>query len=96
MADERAWRVSGAGLAVRLTRRASHDALAGPVAFPDGAALKASVTAPPADNAANTALVKLMSRTWRIPKTTMTISAGARARTETVTIADDARAGCAA
>lgn len=53
----------------------------------DGAALvKISVTAPPEDGKANTALVKLLAKEWRIAKSSVTIIAGQQSRTKLVAV----------
>ena len=55
-------------------------------------ALKARVTAPPEDGRANAALIKLLAKTWRLPKSAITIVAGQRDRTKTLLIEGDAKA----
>ena len=84
------WRPVPEGLrvTVRLTPKAGR---IGVVALADGTpAIKASVTAPPVDGAANAALVKLLAKTRRLPKSSITIVGGAGARTKVVGLAGDA------
>ena len=87
------WRPVPEGLrvTVRLTPKAGRTAVIGVVALADGTpAIKASVPAPPVDGAANAALVKLLAKTWRLPKSSITIVGGAGARTKVVGLAGDA------
>jgi uncharacterized protein YggU (UPF0235/DUF167 family) len=51
--------------------------------------LKVAVTAPPAENQANEALLRLLSREWRLPRGTLSIAAGATSRNKLVHIAGD-------
>ena len=77
-------------LSVRLTPRASADRIDGIVRDADGAAaLKVSVTTPPAENRANDALLQLLARQWRLPRRDLTLIAGAKSRNKTVHIAGD-------
>ncbi len=74
-------------LAVRLTPRASADRLLGVAADEAGApVLRAQVTAPPEDGRANAALVALLARSWRLPKTTIAVVQGQAARRKVVQI----------
>jgi uncharacterized protein (TIGR00251 family) len=62
-------RPDGLWLALRLTPKASRDALVGVTAEADGSAvLKVSVTAVPENGKANAALVKLLAKSWKLPK----------------------------
>lgn len=72
-------------LAVRLTPRASADRIDGVA----NGALKVAVTAPPAENQANDALLRLLSRAWRLPRSTLSIAAGGKSRDKLVHIAGD-------
>jgi hypothetical protein len=82
----------GIELALRVTPKASADRLQGLVAIADGAGegfahrLKIQVTAPPADGAANAAVVKLLAKALRLPKTSLAITSGAGARHKVVRI----------
>jgi hypothetical protein len=77
-------------LSVRLTPRTSADRIGGIVRDADGAAaLRVSVTAPPAANRANDALLQLLAREWRLPRRGLTLIASAQSRNKTVQIAGD-------
>ena len=52
-----------------------------------GDALRVRVTAPPVDGAANDALVRLLAKTFEIPRTLVTIVSGASSRTKIVELA---------
>lgn len=78
-------------VAVRLTPKAGRDAIGAPKRDPDGVVrLRASVTAPPADNLANEALIALMAKTWKVPKSAIAIAGGAHGREKKVLIRGDA------
>jgi uncharacterized protein YggU (UPF0235/DUF167 family) len=51
--------------------------------------LKVSVTAPPADNQANDALLRLLAKEWRLPRTRLAITAGGKSRSKLVHIAGE-------
>lgn len=75
---------------VRLTPRASADRLGGVRAEADGGvALKAAVTAPPEDGKANAALVAMLARAWRVPKSAISVVAGASDRRKTLLVEGD-------
>ena len=81
----------GVRLAVRLTPRARADRVDGIRYAADGraAALCVAVTAPPADNQANEALLRLLSRDWRIARRDLAIAGGHKSRDKLVSIAGD-------
>ena len=54
-----------------------------------GAVLRVSVTEAPEKGRANAALVKLLAKEWRLPKTAFAIAAGAGARRKTLVITGD-------
>ncbi len=75
----------GVRLAVRLTPRARGNRI-------DRVAesrLKIAVTAPPAENQANEALLNLLAREWRLPRRSLSLAAGAKNRNKLVQIAGD-------
>ncbi len=77
---------------IRLTPKAAQSRVEGVVAGADGAAiLKVAVTAPPATGKANAAMIKLLAKAWRLPKTSMAITAGATARRKTLLVTGDAK-----
>lgn len=80
----------GVRLAVRLTPKASADRIAGVVVDDAGRAqLKASVTAAPEDGRANAALLRLLARTFDLPRTTLSVVSGHAHRTKLVHVAGD-------
>ena len=72
-------------MTVRLTPRARADRIDSVV----GDALKVSVSAPPAENQANEALLRLLAREWRLRRTDLSIVSGAKSRTKIMRIAGD-------
>lgn len=70
-------------LAVRVTPRASRDTL---TLERDGV-LRARLTAPPVEGAANEALVTLLAERLRVPKRAITIVRGAASRDKQIAIA---------
>lgn len=78
----------GVMVAVRLTPKASANAIRGIEQDAAGAAhIKVAVTAVPEDGKANAALLKLLAKTWRLPKTSLSIASGATSRHKVVHIA---------
>ena len=77
----------GLSLRVRLTPRGGRDALEGVEILADGrAALKARVRAAPEAGAANAALERLIAKACGVPKSAVSITAGATARVKSVRI----------
>ncbi|MCC6386376.1 MAG: DUF167 domain-containing protein [Dehalococcoidia bacterium] len=64
-------------LAVRVTPRASRDAIAG---FDRSGTLLVRVAAPPADGAANAAVTKLLARALGLPARDIVLASGASSR----------------
>lgn len=78
----------GVVIAVRLTPKASANAIRGIAQDSDGSSfLKVAVTAPPEDGKANAAMLKLLAKTWKLPKTSLTVASGATSRRKVVHIA---------
>ena len=74
-------------IAVRLTPRAASDRLLGVALDETGAAvLRAQVTAVPENGKANKALVTLLARRWRLPKSTLAVIQGTTARRKLVQV----------
>jgi hypothetical protein len=73
---------AGARFTVRLTPRGGLDRIDG---VRDGA-LHARVAAPPADGAANHALVRLLARELDVPASAVRLVAGASGRTKVIAI----------
>ena len=79
-------------LRVRLTPKASRDAIEGVVHLADGGSvLAARVRAAPERGKANAALCALVAKTLSLPKGSVAVTGGARGRVKTVTVAADAR-----
>lgn len=71
----------GVRVQIRLTPKAARDRIDGLAAEADGGTvLKVSVTTVPEDGKANAALIKLLSKQWRVPKSAMEIVQGATDR----------------
>jgi len=84
-------------LTVRLTPKAGRDSIDGVGALSDGRAVTlARVRAVPDKGEANRALVELLARTLRVPKSAVEVTAGATARLKQVRIAGDPQALSAA
>ncbi|MBT3306762.1 MAG: DUF167 domain-containing protein [Alphaproteobacteria bacterium] len=81
----------GVTVIVRLTPNASANRI-GPVAFDDNgdAALKVAVTEIPEDGKANRALIKLLAKSWGLPKTSISLKRGQTNRLKTLFIEDRA------
>jgi uncharacterized protein len=83
----------GLRLAVRLTPKARRTRIEGLAAEAEGgSAIKVAVTAAPEGGKANAALVKLLAREWRLPKSSIAIERGATTRRKTLAIAGDGAA----
>lgn len=80
----------GVRLALRVTPKASRNAIAGLAdTAAGGKALKVTVTAVPENGKANEAVVKLLAKAWKLPKTSLTVVAGATDRNKIVHVAGD-------
>jgi len=77
----------GVSLSIRLTPKASENRI-GPVAVDDTGAtiLKVAVTEIPEDGKANTALIKLLAKSWHLPKTSISLKRGHTSRIKTLFI----------
>lgn len=83
----------GVRLRLRVTPRAARNAIAGIVAEADGgAALKVTVTAAPEDGKANAAVVKLLAKAWKVPKSSIRIVSGQTDRRKGIAVDGDAEA----
>jgi len=84
---------AGVRVAVRVAPRASRTAVSGLAAEADGGtAVKAAVTAAPEGGRANAALIKLLAAEWGVPKSAVTVTAGAGDRRKTLHVAGDPEA----
>jgi uncharacterized protein (TIGR00251 family) len=80
----------GIGFTLRLTPKGGRDAVDGWGRDANGAlVLKARVSAPPEDGKANAALVSLLATVFAVPRSAVTITAGASARTKRIQIGGD-------
>ncbi|NQV55643.1 MAG: DUF167 domain-containing protein [Rhodospirillales bacterium] len=77
----------GVRVAVRLTPKAFKNAVGGVIIEDGGARLKVFVTAPPEDGKANRALIKLLAKEWKLPKSDITITRGLTNARKTVLVA---------
>jgi hypothetical protein len=73
----------GATFAIRVQPRAARTAITGSV----GEALKVSVSAPPLDGRANTAVVEFFSEVLSVPRSAVHVVAGERSHNKIVRIA---------
>lgn len=86
------WRTTEGGLTlvVRLTPKGGRDAIDGVETMSDGkAVLKARVRAAPEDGKANAALVEMIAKALRIPRSTVTVAAGHTSRVKILALAGD-------
>jgi uncharacterized protein len=79
----------GIALRLKVAPRARHDRIEGTVPGPDGPVLKVSVTAAPERGRANAAVIALIARELRIPKTSISVVAGETGRSKTLKIAGE-------
>jgi uncharacterized protein YggU (UPF0235/DUF167 family) len=83
-------RTDGLDLFVRLTPKASVDAIDGLKSAADGAVyLAVRVRAVPEKGAANTALERLLAKCLGVPRTSVHVAAGSTSRLKTVRLAGD-------
>ena len=82
--------IPGVQITIRLTPGSSGNRILGIAPAADGGALlKAAVTAPPEGGKANAALLKLLAKTWKLPKTSLTVASGATSRRKVVLVSGD-------
>jgi uncharacterized protein (TIGR00251 family) len=82
----------GVTVAVRVTPKASRSQVGDTVADSDGChALMVSVTSAPESGKANAAVVALLSKTWHVPKSSISIQSGTTARRKILRIKGNAR-----
>ncbi len=86
----------GVVVTVRVTPRARREGVDGAteVAGPRGAepAFAVRVSAPPADGAANAAVLRVLATAWRLPPSSLTILAGASGRLKRILVRGDSAA----
>jgi uncharacterized protein (TIGR00251 family) len=77
----------------RVSPNARQTALIGLMEISGGqTAFKVSLKDPPEDGKANKALIQLIAKSWKIPKSTLTIKSGDTSRIKTVLIEGDTAA----
>jgi uncharacterized protein (TIGR00251 family) len=76
-------------ITVRVSPKASRDAIVGVMATPEGHALKIAVTAPPDKGKANAAVAALLAKTMGIAKSSVVIVVGETDRRKIVRISGD-------
>jgi uncharacterized protein len=75
---------------IRLQPGASRAKVDGVAVLDDGATvLRVRVTEPPADGRANAALVGLLAKAWKLPKSSLTLVAGHGDRRKTLAVAGE-------
>ncbi len=85
----------GVRLALAVRPGAKRDRLAGVIEAPDpatgrtGPRLKLEIAAPPADGKANAAVLALLAKTFRLPKTSLSLISGATGRHKVVHVAGE-------
>jgi uncharacterized protein (TIGR00251 family) len=80
----------GVRVSVQVQPGASRTAVEGPRELADGAAaLKVRVGAPPEGGKANAQLVKLLAKSWRVPKTSIRVLTGPAERRKTLLVVGD-------
>ena len=80
----------GVAVSIRLSPRARRERFEG-LRADDAGAVRAciAVTAPPVDGQANEALIRFLAKLWRIPRSRLSLAAGAASREKTVHVAGD-------
>ena len=76
----------GLRVALRVSPRASRNGVTGIADMADGRRVKVSVTAVPEGGKANAAVIKLLAKAWRVPKSGMEVVAGATDRNKLLLI----------
>lgn len=82
----------GVRLFIRVSPGAGRNAIAGAAEDADGHGfLKVMVTAAPENGKANAAVAKLLSKTWKLPKSAIRVVSGAASRRKTLEITGDSQ-----
>ncbi len=80
----------GVRIALRVTPKAARNAVGGVMETAGGgSALKVSVTAVPEGGKANAAVAALLARAWNLPKSRLSVVAGAADRNKIMHVAGD-------
>ena len=80
----------GLRVALKVTPKAARAGISGTATDAAGqVALKVRVTEAPEGGKANAAVVKLLAKAWKLPKSALMITAGAKDRRKTLLVAGD-------
>ena len=80
----------GLRVALRVQPGASRAQIDGPVALDDGhVVLRVRVTAPPEGGRANAAVIKLLAKAWKLPKSALGLARGQAARRKSLRVAGE-------
>lgn len=83
----------GVRVELKVTPRAAHARIGGVADDTDGSqVLKVAVTVPPEDGKANRAVIGLLAREWRVPKSAFAMASGAGARRKSLAITGEPNA----
>lgn len=75
---------------LRVVPRGPYDRIQGTMPDAEGKpVLKVIVTAPPEDGKANAAVIKLLAKAWRLPRTAFSVKVGATDRNKVLFIEGD-------
>ncbi len=81
----------GVTVAVRVAPRAARQRIGEIADEANGErVIKVSVTAPPEGGKANNAVIRLLAKAWRVPKTSLSVASSAANRRKTIHAAGDA------
>ncbi len=82
---------NGVTVAVRVAPRAARQRIGEIAAEANGVrVIKVAVTAAPEGGKANDAVIRLLAKAWRVPKTSLSVVSGAADRRKTIFAAGDA------
>ena len=82
-------RADGVAVRLKVLPRARRDAVDGIVEGRDGPALRVWVTAAPDGGKANAAVIALLARAWRVPKSAIALVQGATSRQKLIHVTAD-------
>ncbi|MBX3489636.1 MAG: DUF167 domain-containing protein [Parvibaculum sp.] len=83
----------GVAVRLRVTPRGGADRIEGLACDPDGNGfIRLRVSAVAEKGRANEAVLKLLAKAWRLPRTSLSVTAGETGRNKVVTVAGDAAA----
>lgn len=80
----------GVRVEIKVTPRAARAGVHGPADEADGAkVLKVAVTVPPEGGKANRAVIALLAKEWKMPKSAFSVASGATGRRKSIAIVGD-------